>query len=348
MRTGYEMQLAHRVGKLYAATVDQPAVVKKVTDKQVVVELEDGTVKSTVIGREFGTVTGKTVAHTLVTDVKEGQKLPAGTVYAWNSGFFERTLLAPTQVAFKGQMLARTVLVETQQTIEDASVISDYVQNKQVYDKTVIRDINIRFEESISEMVSLGDKLDSEDRLCILSAGDNAADDDIFSDRSKAIFDKLSTSTPKADFSGVVERIEVYYTGDIEDMTPELQSITLAANKRLMQMRKAEGKTVVTGEIEPGTRIGKTELGVDEVLIRIYLTKEVKVGIGDKGVFGNQMKTIYSGKMLGINKTESGKEIHAKFSYLSINNRIVGSAEAIGGMCTLLPIISRMVADYGE
>ena len=68
-------------------------------------------------------------------------------------------------------------------------------------------------------------------------------------------------------------------------------------------------------------------------------------GSGDKIVFGNQLKSVLSRVMSGVNETKSGKPIDAIFGYQSISNRIVQSAELIGTTNTLLKLISKEVVD---
>lgn len=57
------------------------------------------------------------------------------------------------------------------------------------------------------------------------------------------------------------------------------------------------------------------------------------------------MKTIVSGIMSGINTTESGIPLGAKFGYTSFSNRIVLSPEIIGTTNTVLIGMGKLVAD---
>ena len=92
-------------------------------------------------------------------------------------------------------------------------------------------------------------------------------------------------------------------------------------------------------------RIDKDPLDVDTAAIRVYITGDVGAGIGDKGVFGNQMKTVFAHVMSGVNQTESGEDLDALFGYVSISNRIVLSPEIMGTTNTLLRIMSKKVAE---
>lgn len=75
--------------------------------------------------------------------------------------------------------------------------------------------------------------------------------------------------------------------------------------------------------------------------VRVYITSNIGTGVGDKGVFANQMKTIFGRVMSGENRTESGEDLDAIFGYTSISNRIVLSSDLIGTTTTLLKVIAK-------
>jgi hypothetical protein len=81
--------------------------------------------------------------------------------------------------------------------------------------------------------------------------------------------------------------------------------------------------------------------------IQIYITADVPAGVGDKGVFANQMKTVFGKVMEQELKTESGTVIDCVFGYKSVYDRIVNSPAIIGTTTTLLDVIAkRAVAAY--
>lgn len=64
-----------------------------------------------------------------------------------------------------------------------------------------------------------------------------------------------------------------------------------------------------------------------------------------KGVFANQMKTIFSEVMEEDYVTENGDVIDSIFGYTSINDRIVTSPILIGTTNTLLGVIAKKVIE---
>jgi hypothetical protein len=148
----------------------------------------------------------------------------------------------------------------------------------------------------------------------------------------------LSNYAPQAKVKGVVERVEVYYHGEKEDMSDSLRAIADASDKALADRFKSTGRKVLTGSVDEAFRVEGEPLQFEHLCIRIYITSEVEMGEGDKGVFANQMKTVVGKKMVGEYKTEKGEIIDAVFGSQSIDNRIVLSPYIIGMYNVLLDL----------
>jgi hypothetical protein len=340
LRTGYEQVIAHRTSDLYATTAKQDGRVVSVNEHGIVVEFADGSKKGVALGRRYGAAEGLTIPHEVVTELKEGDEFKSGDVIAYNPGFFKRDVLNPKNVVWKVGLLVRTVLLESTQTLEDSSSISKRVAEQLTTRITKQRTIVVNFDQSIHKLVKAGQAVGSEDILCIIEDAltrDNA----LFDEESLDTLKVLSAHAPQAKFKGVVERIEVYYHGDVEDMSASLREIVHASDRDLVRRAKAVGKTAFTGQVDDGYRVEGNPLALDTAAIQIYLTAEVPAGVGDKGVFANQMKTVI-GKVLENDwKTESGLVIDAVFGAKSIADRIVTSPYVIGTTTTLLDVIGK-------
>ena len=87
----------------------------------------------------------------------------------------------------------------------------------------------------------------------------------------------------------------------------------------------------------------------DNLAIRIYITSDVPAGIGDKGVFSAQLKTVFSGLMEKPYTTEDLKPIDAIFGGQSIDARIVETAYENGTAVPLLMKMTELVlAEYDK
>jgi hypothetical protein len=156
----------------------------------------------------------------------------------------------------------------------------------------------------------------------------------------------LSKQSPQAKVRGVVERVEMYYNGEREDMSASLQALADLSDKAITARLRSTGKKVLNGSVDENFRIDNEPLLLDTAAIQIYITSDVPAGVGDKGVFGNQMKSVF-GRVYEEVRTERGEEVDSIFSAASIDNRIVMSPFVIGTTNTLLKVLGdKMVQAY--
>lgn len=335
LRTGYEQVIPHRVGDMFAVTAKQPGKVVQFTKDGMIVEYADGSRQGITLGRRYGNASGLTIPHTIVSDMAMGQSFEVGEPLAYNKGFFERDSLNPKQIIWKSAMLAKTVLMESPDTLEDSSAISRRLSTRMMTDQTKIKDIIVNFDQEIHKMVKQGQAVDPESILCIIedaiSARAGLLDEDAL-DTLRV----LSSNAPQAKVRGNVERIEVYYNGDLEDMSESLRQLAMESDKQIAARNTSIGRKAYTGSVSDEFRVGNDPLLMDTACIRIYLNSRVGAGVGDKGVFCNQMKTVI-GRVFNNNvRTESGVEIDAIFGAKSVADRIVTSPDLIGTTTTLL------------
>ena len=147
---------------------------------------------------------------------------------------------------------------------------------------------------------------------------------------------------------GVLDRYEVYYNGDIQDMSESLRALTIESDKQLASRLKAIEETVLTGRVNDEYSVEGKPLGSDMAEIKVYITTVVKSGIGDKSVFANQMKSVIGEVMEYPLTTESGQPVDAVFGQRSITKRIVLSPELIGTTTSLLIEISKQAVKIYE
>lgn len=340
VRTGYEQVVAHRTSDLFAYTAKKPGKVVSISETGMVVQYNDGETRGIELGRRFGNAAGLVIPHSVKTELKVSQSFKEGDVLCYNDGFFERDLLNPSNVVWKAGMLVKTALMESTQTLEDSSAISERVAKLLTTKITKVKTIVVRFDQSVRKLVKLGDVLDSENILCIIEDA-VTANSGLFDEQSLDTLRLLSAQTPQARAKGTVERVEVFYHGDKQDMSESLQLITAASDREMAKRNRSAGKKAYTGSVDEGFRVEGEPLSLDTVAIRVYITSDVPAGVGDKGVFANQMKTVFGEVLAGEVKTESGKAIDAIFGQKSIADRIVLSPELIGTTTVLLDVIGK-------
>ncbi|QVD49077.1 hypothetical protein LUCX_7 [Xanthomonas phage vB_XciM_LucasX] len=348
LRTGYERVMAHRCDDMFAVASEQEGTVTALTDKGMVVTYLDGSTRSIQLGRRFGKAGSMSFPHQLATSLTQGQSFKKGEILAYNERYFQPDLLTPGQVVWKAGLLVTTAIMENPDTLEDSSVISAEVAEELETEVSSIRDIIVSFDQAVHGLIEPGTPVDIDDILCTIEDA-VTAENNLFDDSSLDTLRLIAANTPRAKYKGVVEKVEVFYHGEMDDMSATLSEIASASDRDRKRQARALQQPALTGKVNASTRIQGSPLPVDNLLIRVYITGPVPAGVGDKGVFANQMKTVFGRVMHGVNETASGTPLGAIFSYQSISNRIVRSPEIIGVTNTLLKLISkRVVKAYKE
>ncbi|MFO5890598.1 hypothetical protein ACLBSJ_32800, partial [Klebsiella pneumoniae] len=83
---------------------------------------------------------------------------------------------------------------------------------------------DVRFDQTIRDMVKVGDHVDLNSILCIIEDPETAAHS-LYDEASIETLRKLSAYSPRAKLVGTVSKIECFYHGEIDDMTPSLQAL---------------------------------------------------------------------------------------------------------------------------
>jgi len=340
IRTGYERVIAHRTSDLYAYTAKQDGVISKLTKGVVEITYKDGSIKSIELGKRFGTTSDLKIPHVVVSPLKEGDKVKHGEIVAYNTLYFEIDPLDKTQALWKQGVLLRTAFMESADTLEDSSLISTRAAALLETQMSKARDIVVDSKQSIHNLVHVGDVVEVDSILCTIE-DPITADRGLFDEKSLQTLKLLAANSPKAKMAGIVEKVEVFYHADIDELSPSLQEI--ATESDLDRKRKARELRVpyASGRVDDSMRIDGVALLANRVDIRITITADVGTSSGDKLVFGNQLKSIASRVMEGVNETDDGQPFDAVFSYYGTNSRQVLSPELMGTTATLLSIISK-------
>jgi len=329
VRTGYETVLPQRLGETFCVTAKQPGKVDSVTEHGIRVTYADGTKEGYRLGRHFGSASGLTLPHQLMTSMKAGQGFEVGHAITYNSGFIEPDILDPRRPVYKCSMEVKTVFWESTQTLEDACSISPRLAEGATTKMTKVKDVQVKFTDVVNNLIQVGARVEYDSIICVIQdsvSGNSGA----FSDETMDALAVKSNQVPRAGVRGVVERIEVFYHGDVDDMSDTCKAITNKYNAERKRRNTDAGKPDYTGSVDSGFRIDGVPLDVDMLNIRIYITTPVLMAVGDKGVFANQLKTVCSEVMSGEYRTENNELVDAIFGNQSVDARIVTSVYRIG------------------
>ena len=329
-RTGVEKLVAHRTSSKHASIAGKAGKVLSVDDESITVRYDDKTEESYPLGRWFGNHEGGTYPHDMVTGFKRGDTFKERAVIAYNSKHFEPDIHEPDQVNWKNGVLATVVLIEGEPTFEDSNNIDEWLSGMLEAETTKIDEVTIKFDQLITSMLKAGDKVGSETILCTFT-DDVTGGTGTFTDEVAETLRRLSSFSPRAKVKGHIDKIEVVYHGDVDDMSDSVRDLVKRADRQRRKESKAvNGKIADSGSVDGSYRVSGVPLAYNEVSVRFYISHMSPMVGGDKAVVANQMKTTVQDKMVGRNEAEDGTKINMKFGREGIEGRIVGSIYRIG------------------
>ena len=251
-----------------------------VNDNQITIQYKDGSIVNLQLGKTFGNAAGTVVPHNLLANFKEGSKFKEGDCLVYNSNYFYPDPLNPNEVLWKAGVLAKVALMESSDTLEDSSAISEKMAAKFSTQITKVKEIKLRFDQTVNNLVKEGSKVDPDTVLCIIE-DPLTADNQLFDDKSIETLKILANQAPKAKVDGVIDRIEVFYNGDKEDMSENIQRIVGESDRKLSKRNKAARGQAINGSVDNSLRVDGVPLELDQLILKIYITTTVSAGVGD-------------------------------------------------------------------
>ena len=329
-RTGAEKALAHSTRDTQAQIAEDAGKVIDVTDSAITVKYESGVEKSYPLGRFFGRHEGAVFPRDTVPNFKKGMKFEKNSVLTYNDKFFEPDWYNPSQVNWKAGIMANVAMIEGNDTFEDSSAISEKVSKLLATETTKVKNITVSFDQAVRNLVKVGAEVDDDSILCVIEDA-LTANTSLFKEESLATLKNISSQMPQAKVRGHIDNIEIFYNGDMEDMSESVLKIAQMGDRQRKKLAAASPIAIAeTGKVDSSLRIDGIPVELDTLVIRIYITHESEAIGGDKAVFANQMKSTFRRVLTGENVADNGTELDAIFGRLSIDNRIVLSVYRIG------------------
>lgn len=329
-QTGQGKLVAHRTSSKHARVIDSEATVTEVTEDHITVRYPDKTEEKFPLGKWFGAHEGKMYPHVLTTKWKKGDKLPARTVVTYNSKHFRPDIYNPYQVNWMNGVNATVVLIEGEPTFEDSCAISQNISKKLEAEVTKPKEVTIAFDQNVLDIIKVGAAVDIDTILCTFS--DNMTGDTSgFSEEAAATLSDLQSFAPRAGIRGHIDKIEVVYHGELEDMSPTVVELV----KRSDRQRKKEsiannGQIAATGAVNGDYRVEGIPLAFNQIAVKFYISHIAPMAGGDKQVIANQLKNTVQYVMTGTNETEDGTPLDIYFGRNSVEARITASLYTIG------------------
>lgn len=325
--TDYNNLLGQRTDDLFSYTAEQDGVVTKKNDRLIQITYKDGTVKTVTLGTRYGKSKGEIIPHNIVTHLNQGDKVKYGDSVTLNDNFFVIDPLVGLTMKTAG--VAYTQFADDKDTFEDSLGISSEFCKKMVSRHAVVRNATVMFDKSIRSIASIGDVVNTETPLLIIE--DHTTErSGLMSDEAIGILEEHSRNAPKAHHHGKIEKIEIRYRGEIDDMSQSLQEFAHSLDRSLSRDRREAGLSVITNRVDESYRVDGNALEKNQAVIIFTIGADVPVGTGDKFILGNQMKATSSRVMNTLIADEFGRNIDMKMAVNSYENRMVESLKTMG------------------
>lgn len=331
--TGYDRVMGSRVGSKFVFVAKANGKVVKAKGNLSVL-YSDGEKEGVKLGIWHGEVAGNSVSHTMITDYSEGDSFKEGDVLAWNHGFFERDFIDSKNVVMKLGAMSFVALVEGNDVLEDGCAISTELAESLTTQITKRKTLLLDFGKNIDILKNVGDKVNYDDIIANISNYIEGIED---TEASLQALEKFSGSNPTAGSSGTITGMELIYMGEKADMAPKLRELADRFDKlKAKDKRELGGVRSGNCRVNNSVFFGGERVVEDTLAISIFIDEESPMIIGDKKVFGNQLKSVVGRIMTGVNETESGLKLGARFGTRSVFARIVESPMIIGGYSRII------------
>lgn len=334
VRTGYEAIVPIRANDKFVISAEDDGVVLDVTENSIKVKYKNNKevtypMRNWTSKEESNT----TYTHVMKTNMYKGNKFIKDDALVYDSLFFEIDIFNRNRVIYKQGDIITVALTEDTVTLEDSAAISRRMTQHLATVVTKTKSVVVDKSDNILNPKKVGDKVNPNDTL--FSITDELIANQDLDARTLSIIQELKTSSPKSKLKGTISRIEVRYNCELNEMSESLKKLAIASDKEFKL------DTGFTGKVNSSYSISGVPLKTDEVEIKIYITVDEGMGMGDKAIFGNQLKFTV-GEVFDYDiHGEDGIEVDALFSSRSVAARIVNSPALIGTTSMLLDKVTQ-------
>ena len=335
-RTGFEKTIAQRSGEMFSATALGDGVVDFVSKDVIRIVYDDGSTANYQIGRRYGNWSGKVIPHSLKTKLKVGDRVKENDILYFNELFFQDDPVSPgAEPALKWGVLGRIAFLEVRETLEDGSGISAEFAKPLATDDCKTKYVTVNFEDEIRNLLAVGSKVDDDSILCtILPPSSEALGQ--YTDEAAAVLQRVTTSSPRVKFNGVIEQYRVYYCGDTSEMSPSLALLAEQSDDEIISLNRKMKEPMTDGQVMIGTRINGRPIAKNTAVIEVRMLGELAMKPGDKLVVGGQMKSIVGEIYEEPPITEDGNKVDGTFAQTGVFNRMIQSALLMGAINTTM------------
>lgn len=342
VRTGYESVIAYRLSSQYITTANDDGVVVTISKTKIVVKYNTGEKASYKLGKTKTRDSNKIAyVNELVTDLVVNSTFKKNDVIVYNSYYFVKDIFDPTKVVYAVSKNLTVAMAETSSTYEDSSALSSRIAGELATETYKIKSVLLKVDQTVSEFKHIGTNVTTNSTLLNISNIDSSINE-ILDKSSADIVTRLNNTAPKAKSEGVIEKIKIVYNSDMDSMSVSIRELITKYDNIL---KKDENNSKLTGKVTSEYSVDGTPLVNGMVNVLFYIRVNEGMGVGDKAIFANQLKTTIGEVFNDDIKSADGIDIDAMFGERSVQARVVNSPKQIGTTATLLKVIAKKAID---
>lgn len=338
VRTGYESIIPVKAGDKFVISAKEDGKVLSVSKNNIEVEYKTlGKKKYKIADWTSKEESEACYTHVMKSNMKAGDTFKKDDSLVYDSTFFGIDIFNPNRVIYKEGDTINVALTEDPQTYEDSSSISKTLNNR--LGTIVTKVVNIIFDvkDNISGVKQPGEKVGPSDPLVVITnqiLGGAEMDE-----KAIEIMSSLNKQAPKAKYKGTINKLDVRYNAELDDMSKSVRELVEKIDKISMD------KYGYTNKVNDSYSYHGKPLLPGTMILKVYLDVDYGMGIGDKMIIGNQLKCTIGEVYENEVKTEDGTPVECFFSTRSIAARIVASPYLWGSTNTLLEKLGELAVE---
>ena len=353
----YDMErVAPYMSNDYTTVSKKPGVVKEIANDVMIVQYDDGTYQDVDLGESPNKNTdgGFYIMNKQITDLKVGDRFEADQIIAYDPKAIAEKDMFGDYLSDTGT-LARVAIVSNGAVYEDATYLTDDLAERMSTYITIDKTVHLSRFSNVKKIVKKGQHVQANEPILYFEEADDIFSSQMLQQIAEESEDEDEITASMAPVfskvTGVIKDIKIYYTCDIDEMSPSLQKLIKSYNAEVSKRHKTiekyidprDAQTIVppcekvvpdsTGRVK-GKKMPK------DIMIEFYIEYRDKMSGGDK------MSNMYALKgvccdiipkgLEGFTEFNPERKIDAYLSAFGLFKRMVFSLEKTGALTKIL------------
>ena len=361
VRTGFEKTLQFQCGENFVKRVKKDGTITAIDEsaKRVYVSYKDGSKECFDYSDVMLKNSDSFNKADFFVDVKVGQKVSAGEPIIYDNRFFKKDFITG-DIVYAQAASSMVAIMENTATEDDSSSITASLSEKLGMNFTKKKAISIKPMDNIIEYKKIGDHVELGDPIFVfddsgaieVSDDESTEFDELFADVDASDLAQIIHQTPKANLSGEIVDMRVYWTVPTDKMSKSVRQLVNEYSNRIKKaiveeerFTKQPSKKRMLLQISQGQGVKKDRINgelfdpkIGGVIIEYYISETNAMSIGDKITLNSALKSVLAEVIPGDKEpyTENGVHVGGIFSFISCNARMISSVYINGALGKIL------------